>query len=57
MADHAKPAAPVKDAGIGGSLALVVVYVAGLLGVDMPAEVGAAIAAIAVYAATHLRRG
>lgn len=56
MADHAKSAKPVQEASLGGSLALVVVYVANALGADMSAEVGAAIAALAVYAAGYLRR-
>jgi hypothetical protein len=57
--EHRKPRAPVgkvNAAGAGGALAIVGVYVAGLFGVEVPAEVAAAVSTLAAFAAGYLKR-
>jgi hypothetical protein len=57
--EHRKPAAPVAKvtaAGAGGAVAVVGVYVAGLFGVEVPAEVAAAVSTLAAFAAGYLKR-
>ena len=50
-----KPQPKVAAAGIGGSAAVLIVWIAGQFGVDMPAEVGAAIAALIGFAAGYFK--
>ena len=45
----------VQGAGIGGAVATLVVWVASAAGVDVPAEVGAALATIAAFGAGFLK--
>lgn len=52
-----RPVPKVAAAGVSGALAVVVVYVAAALGLDMPAEVGASIAALVAFVAGYLKRG
>lgn len=40
----------VKAAGVGGAAATLLVFVAGLLGVEVPAEVAAAAVTVAAFA-------
>lgn len=50
------PVSPkVQSAGIGGAIATLIVWAAALAGVDVPGEVGAAIATIAAFAAGYLK--
>jgi len=51
-----KPTPKVAAAGVGGSLAVVIVWVAGIAGVEVPAEVAAAIALLLSFAAGYLKR-
>lgn len=51
-----KPTPKVAAAGVGGSLAVVLVWVAGLAGVEMPAEVAAAVALLLSFGAGYLKR-
>jgi len=48
------PTQKVSAAGIGGALSIVIVYVFGLLGLDMPPEVASALTAIVSFAAGYL---
>lgn len=57
MNTSAKPVPKVAAAGVSGALALVIVYIAGLLGLDMSAEVGAAFASLAAFGGGYLKRG
>lgn len=54
--DSARPQPKVAAAGVSGALAIVVVWVAGQFGVDMPAEVGASFATLAAFAGGWLKR-
>lgn len=51
-----QPTQKVAAAGIGGSLSVVVVYVVGLFGLDLPPEVASAITALVSFAAGYLVR-
>lgn len=51
-----KPTPKVAAAGVGGSLAVIVVWVAGVAGIDVPPEVGAAIALLLSFAAGYMKR-
>jgi hypothetical protein len=57
MKPETKPTPKVAAAGASGAVAVVVVYVAGLLGLDMPAEVSAAVAALVAFAGGYFRKG
>lgn len=46
----------IQAAGAGGAIATIAVWVAAQFGVDMPPEVGAAIAAVLSVAAGWLKR-
>ena len=50
-----KPVSKVAAAGIGGAVATLIVYVAGLAGVEVPGDVGAAIATVVAFAAGYLK--
>lgn len=50
-----KPQSKVAAGGIGGAAAVLIVWTAGELGVEMPAEVGAAIATLIGFAAAYLK--
>jgi putative flippase GtrA len=50
------PRPKVAAAGIAGALTVIVLYVAGQFGLDMPQEVAAAIATIAAFAAGYFKR-
>ncbi|WP_153008332.1 MULTISPECIES: hypothetical protein [Rhodococcus] len=52
----AKPTAKVAATGIAGSIAIVLIWVAGLAGIDMPAEVAAAITAIIAFGAGYMKK-
>lgn len=45
----------VGAAGAGGSLAVVLVFVAKMFGMDMPAEVAAAVASLAAFVAGYVK--
>ena len=47
----------VQAAGIGGAIATLAVWIAAQFGVDMPPEVGAAVAALLSLAAGYFKRG
>ena len=59
MADHAAPA-PASSrrpgAGLTGSAAVVLIWAAGLFGVEISAEVAASIVALAAGGAEYLRK-
>lgn len=59
MGDHSTPSRrPVKKvtaAGAAGSAAVVLIYIAGLLGLDVPAEVAAAVTVLASFGAGYLK--
>lgn len=50
------PTNKVAAAGIGGAIAVVLVWVTGLFGVDMPGEVAAAFTVILAFAAGYFTR-
>jgi hypothetical protein len=50
------PTNKVAAAGIGGSLSVVLVWVAGMFGVEVPAEVASAITTIVAFFAGYLVR-
>lgn len=50
-----KPVTKVAAAGIGGAVATLVVYLASLTGVEVPGDVGAAIATVVAFAAGYLK--
>lgn len=52
----AKPTPKVAAVGVGGALAIVLVWVAGLAGIDMPAEVAAAISVLVTFAAGYFKK-
>lgn len=59
---HAKPASltpvpKVAAAGAAGALGTMLIYVAGVLGIDLPAEVAAAIVVLVMFGAGYLKRG
>ena len=51
------PVAKVAAAGQAGALGTVLVYLAGLLGLELPAEVAAAAVGLLMFAAGYLKRG
>jgi hypothetical protein len=50
-----KPVPKVAAAGIGGAVATIVVYIASQVGVEIPGDVGAAIATVVAFAAAYLK--
>jgi putative flippase GtrA len=50
------PTNKVAAAGIGGALAIVLIWIAGLFNVEVPPEVAASIAAIVSFATGYLVR-
>ncbi len=56
-ASAARPVAKVAASGQAGALALVLVYVAGLLGLELPVEVAASLVGLIMFAAGYLKRG
>lgn len=51
-----EPTQKVAAAGIGGSLSIVLVYVIGLLGLELPPEVSSAATALISFGAGYLVR-
>ncbi len=51
------PVPKVKAAGAGGIAATLLISLAGLLGVDLPPEIAAAIVAVAAFLAGYLKQG
>lgn len=51
-----QPTQKVAAAGIGGSLSIVLVYIIGVLGLELPPEVASAITAIIAFAAGYIVR-
>ena len=51
------PVPKVAAAGSAGALGTVLIYVAGLLGVELPPEVAAAVVALVMFAAGYLKKG
>ena len=51
------PVPKVAAAGVGGSLAVVLVYVASLFGLELSAEVAASVVGLVMFAAGYLKRG
>lgn len=49
------PSAKIASAGIGGALSVILVWVLGLFGVDMPAEVAASMSAAIAFAFGYLK--
>ncbi|MBA2724757.1 MAG: hypothetical protein H0U53_02105 [Actinobacteria bacterium] len=56
MPNSATPVPKVAAAGISGSLAVVIIFIATQSGVDMSAEVGAAIAALVSFGAGYVKK-
>jgi putative flippase GtrA len=50
-----KPVPKVAAAGIGGAVATIVVYIASQVGVEIPGDVGAALATVVAFAAAYLK--
>jgi hypothetical protein len=48
-----QPTNKVTAAGIGGSVSVVLIYVAGLLGLEIPPEVASAVTAIVAFVAGY----
>jgi hypothetical protein len=51
-----KPVPKVKAAGVGGAAAFLLIYVASLLGVDLPNEVAQAIVLVAAFAGGYIKK-
>lgn len=56
MAEPKRPNRKMTAAGTSGAVAIVLVWVAGQFGIDMPAEVGAAFATVMALLAGYVRR-
>lgn len=54
--DTARPTAKVATGGIAGALTLLVVFIVGKFGVDVPAEVAAAVTVLISFAASYIKR-
>jgi putative effector of murein hydrolase LrgA (UPF0299 family) len=54
-ASSARPTEKVAAVGTSGAAATVIVYVAGLLGLDLPATVAGALVLLAAFVAGYLR--
>jgi len=50
------PVPKVQAAGVSGAIAVLAVFIAGQLDVEMSAEVGAAIATVVAYAGGYIKR-
>ena len=55
MASTATPTPKVAAAGISGAVALILVWAAGLFGLEVPPEVAAAFAVILAFVAGYLK--
>ncbi|ASM62386.1 holin [Arthrobacter phage Laila] len=51
----AKPTPKVAAVGVSGALTVLIVWVAGLCGIDMPAEVAAAISVVVTFGAGYIK--
>jgi hypothetical protein len=51
-----KPIKKLQTAGLGGALGVIVLYLVGQAGVELPAEVAAAVAAIVTWGAGYFQR-
>lgn len=51
-----RPAPKVAAAGTAGAFATVLVYVAAQFGLDVPGDVGAAVATLIAFAAAYFKR-
>jgi hypothetical protein len=51
----AKPTPKVAAVGVAGAVTIVLVWVAGLLGIEMPPEVAAAIATLLTFGAGYFK--
>ena len=56
MANTATPTPKMAAAGITGAVAIVLVWLAGLFGLEVPPEVAAAVAAILAFGAGYFKR-
>lgn len=52
-----QPTPKIAAAGVGGAIATLAVWIAAQFGVDMPQEVGAAIATVLSLTAGYFKRG
>lgn len=50
-----KPVPKIQAAGVSGAIAVLAVFIAGQLDVEMSAEVGAAIATVVAYAGGYVK--
>ena len=55
MSSNLTPTPKVASAGIGGALTIVLIWVLGLFGVDMPAEVAAAVTTAVSFGFGYLK--
>lgn len=55
MADSKRPVSKVAAGGTAGAVSIVIVYIAGQLGVDLPPEVSSALTTIVSFAAGYLK--
>lgn len=51
-----KPTQKVATAGASGAAAIVIVFIAGQLGLEVPPEVGAAVAALLAFAGGYFKK-
>lgn len=51
-----RPQKKVAAAGVAGALTILLVYVAGEFGLDIPPEIGAAAATLIAFAAAYIKR-
>jgi len=56
MANTATPTPKVAVAGVAGAVVLIIVWVVGMFGVDVPAEVAAAATVIVSFLGGYLKR-
>jgi hypothetical protein len=56
LVDGSKPIPKVVAAGAAGAITVILVWVAGMLGVDVPEEVAAAVTALLATGAAYVKR-
>lgn len=56
-APHRMPERKVAAAGVSGAVAVLVVYVATVCGLEVPASVSAAVATLAAFVGGYVKRG
>ena len=56
MAGELTPQPKVAAGGVAGAVAVVLIWVAGLFGLDVPAEVAGSVVVVLMFATSYLKR-